>query len=1050
MLVRFSIIALLFTLSALSWADTSNNDRADAGQANQAIYEFGTPLMRTFLPQEYRAQGQNWTVLQDHRGLIYVGNNDGVLEFDGERWRLIKVSNQTTVRSLAIDRQGRIYVGAVGEIGYLEADRHGSMQYVSLMPKLNQEQKQFSDVWRCFVTDEGVVFASFRRLLRINGDKVDHWTPKQSFQWPFYVNGRLFLRETGRGLTELKGDQFELVPGGEKFANERLYVMLALSGSNPPQSIETLNQNKEDASKSTSERILLGSQTQGFFVYENGQFHPWKTEIDHELKSNLLYSSAQMADGSFYFGTVQSGLYHLDSQGKLLAHIDRSNGLPDQAVYGLTLDRDQGLWLAMDRGITRIEVTDPLSRFHENNGLVGSSLYVHRHQGTLYSATTQGLYQLVPGPNAHFERVQAISGPTWGLSSDGASLLVANYQGVYVIEQGKIEKVSGTDTALSFLIPRETPEQLLVGVRGGVMRLDRIKNKWQVRGMLPNITDEVRTIVQDKNGDIWLGSNSTGVLRLRLRTLADGKEHIETARYGANDGLPSQNKNWAYLINGEVRFGTNAGIYQYDANSNRFIPDQRFRQLFETPRPVYSIYQDATSQLWLFSQNLETGFEELSSLRIDKDGIKLAHTQALSALTGERAEGMQRIYSDSTGIMWFGGTKGLFRFTPALTKNYGIGFQTWIRNLSGAEGIIYGGHGAHSTPELEYSQNRLRFDYAATSYDGQQSNLYQVFLEGNDSGWSNWNSENYQDYSNLFEGKYRFRVRAKNVYGTISDEADFNFVVKAPWYRTYLAYVLYAVALFFLIKTISGWRVNRINAQKHLLEELVLARTKELEQAYAEIEKISLMDPLTGLGNRRHLTQSLSNFVPFKADEDRRHGKGHRYAFVLVDIDHFKSINDTYGHACGDAMLSKIAGILREHCRADDLAVRWGGEEFLLCARVNDEHEALGWASRLRQAVSAMEFEVSDRTKIKSTCSIGIACYPFLIHRPELLTQEQAILIADACLYTAKRNGRDQCVCATAKGTWPEDASQKINSNIQEFFEAGFVHLQSDKMNELK
>ena len=91
----------------------------------------GTPLMRVFLPQEYRAQGQNWAVLQDHRGLIYVGNNDGVLEFDGERWRLIKVSNQTTVRSLTMDSNGRIYVGAVGEIGYLQADKNGVMQYVS-------------------------------------------------------------------------------------------------------------------------------------------------------------------------------------------------------------------------------------------------------------------------------------------------------------------------------------------------------------------------------------------------------------------------------------------------------------------------------------------------------------------------------------------------------------------------------------------------------------------------------------------------------------------------------------------------------------------------------------------------------------------------------------------------------------------------------------------------------------------------------------------------------------------------------------------------------
>ncbi|MBC3881130.1 diguanylate cyclase [Undibacterium sp. LX40W] len=1009
---------------------------------NSAQSEAGTPLLRTFLPQEYRAQGQNWAVVQDQRGLIYVGNNDGVLEFDGERWRLIKVSNQTTVRSLAVDANGRIYVGAVGEIGYLQEDAHGTMQYVSLMPKLNQEQRQFSDVWRCFANDQGIVFASFRRLLRIKGDKVDHWTPKQAFQWPFYLNKRLFVREAGRGLLELKGDRLELLAGGERFASERLYVMLSLANN-------TGANNATNSSENNSERYILGTQNQGFYVYENGQFRNWKTDIDTILKSSLLYSAAQMNDGSMYFGTVQSGLFHLDIDGKLLGHIDRSNGLPDQAVYGLAVDRDQGLWLALDRGISRIEVTDPLSRFHENNGLVGSSLYVHRHQEKLYSATTQGLYRLAPGTNAQFERIPNISGPTWGLYSFGQRLMIGNYQGIYVLDQNKVEKIPSTDTALCFLNPKELPNQLLIGVRNGVLRIQLNGDKWQIRGMLPGITDEVRTIVQDKQGDIWLGTNSTGVVRIRIRQGKEGEEHFETARYGANDGLPSQNKNWAYLINQEVRFGTNAGVFQFDANSNRFNSDNRFQKLFENPRPVYSIYEDASSRVWLFSQDLQTGFEEVSSLKLVGSEYKPIHTQALRALTGERGEGMQRILYDSDGVMWFGGTKGLFRLVPDSEKNYQAPFSTLIRNLSTSDNVIYGGHGLQSNAELEFSQNRLRFDYAATSYDGQQSNLYQVFLEGNDSGWSNWNTETYQDYSNLFEGKYRFRVRAKNIYGTVSEEANFSFTVKAPWYRSYLAYVCYAILIFVVVRLISGWRVDRLNAQKHLLEELVLARTKELEQAYAEIEKISLLDPLTGLGNRRHLTQSLSNLIPFTSGDDRRNGKGKRYAFVLIDIDHFKSINDTHGHASGDAILSGIAGILREHCRNDDLAVRWGGEEFLLCARVNDEHEALGWASRLRQAVGAARFPISEGRTVSTTCSIGIACFPFQMQRADLLTQEQVILIADACLYVAKRNGRDQCVCATPNGVWPNDVGQKINVDVQSFLQSGLVHLQSDKMKEL-
>lgn len=1031
------VYALCITLVNPTWAGHATDLIGKTGTPSRQ-FELGTPLMRVFLPQEYRAQGQNWAVLQDQRGLIYVGNNDGVLEYDGERWRLIKVSNQTTVRSLSMDKNGRIYVGAVGEIGYLKADQNGSMQYVSLMPMLNQEQSQFSDVWRTIATEDGVIFASFRRILRVKDNEVEQLLPGQTFQWPYIVNHRIFVREAGRGLLELKGKRFELVPGGERFADERIYVMQDFNQPKPP---STSNQN-------ANERILIGTQQQGFFILENDQFRAWKTDIDIELKSSLLYSSAVMPDGTFYFGTVQSGLFHLNRSGKLLAHIDRANGLPDQAVYGLRLDRDNGLWLALDRGIVRIEVTDPFSRFHENTGLVGSSLHVHRHRGELFSATTQGVYKLRPGADAHFERVEGINGPTWGLASLQDSLLIANYQGVYVLKDKQLEKIPYTETALCFLVPKEYPNQLWVGIRSGILRLQLVNGKWTVGGTLPNIKDEVRTMVQDQAGDIWVGSNSTGIVRLRIKQTEAG-EHIETARYGANDGLPSQNKNWAYLVDREVRFGTNGGIYQFDASSNRFELDPRFKKLFETPRPTYSLYQGKNEQLWFFSQNTETGFEELRALQKQDGQYQLIHTKALGSLSGERAEGMHRILHDDDGVMWFGGTKGLFRFDQTMPKEYNSAFKTMIRAINGPDSIIYGGSGKHPKTVLEYSQNRLRFDYAANSYDGQQGNLYQVFLEGNDSGWSNWNSENYQDYSNLYEGDYRFRVRAKNVYGVISEEAAYQFTVKAPWYRSYLAYLLYLLFGFYIIRTISEWRVARINAQKQLLEELVLARTKQLEEAYAEIEKISLLDPLTGLGNRRHLTQSLVNLTKPLPNEDRRTSRGNRYAFILIDVDHFKTINDTHGHASGDLILTGIAAILREHCRADDLAIRWGGEEFLLCARVNDEHEALAFASRLRQAVSAAEFTIAEHKQLKTTVSIGVACYPFFPQQDLALTHEQVILVADACLYMAKRNGRDQCVCATGSGAGSETMLQRLNTDITSFLQLEQVHLQSDKMNDL-
>lgn len=129
--------------------------------------ETGSPSLRVFSPKEFGADVQNWAIVQDPRGLIYVGNNDGVLEFDGARWRLIRVANRTTVRSLAVDASGRVFVGAQGEVGTLEPDPSGQMQYVSLLNQIPSEERGFADVWTTFATKQGVVFCSATRIFRI-------------------------------------------------------------------------------------------------------------------------------------------------------------------------------------------------------------------------------------------------------------------------------------------------------------------------------------------------------------------------------------------------------------------------------------------------------------------------------------------------------------------------------------------------------------------------------------------------------------------------------------------------------------------------------------------------------------------------------------------------------------------------------------------------------------------------------------------------------------------------------------------------------------------
>jgi diguanylate cyclase (GGDEF)-like protein len=197
----------------------------------------------------------------------------------------------------------------------------------------------------------------------------------------------------------------------------------------------------------------------------------------------------------------------------------------------------------------------------------------------------------------------------------------------------------------------------------------------------------------------------------------------------------------------------------------------------------------------------------------------------------------------------------------------------------------------------------------------------------------------------------------------------------------------------------------------------LLEKNLELEQAYKALEEVSLTDQLTGLRNRRFFLQNVDADVAMSL---RGYEAGiHReltecdlqaqndLVFFMVDLDHFKEVNDRYGHAAGDSILVQMQERLREVFRESDYVIRWGGEEFLVLARATHRDDAAGVAERMRRAVAERDFELPDGGRLSRTCSIGFACFPFLPEQPRLLSWSQVVELADQGLYVAKRSGRN-------------------------------------------
>ncbi|MES2315951.1 MAG: sensor domain-containing diguanylate cyclase [Pseudomonadota bacterium] len=196
----------------------------------------------------------------------------------------------------------------------------------------------------------------------------------------------------------------------------------------------------------------------------------------------------------------------------------------------------------------------------------------------------------------------------------------------------------------------------------------------------------------------------------------------------------------------------------------------------------------------------------------------------------------------------------------------------------------------------------------------------------------------------------------------------------------------------------------------------LLEKNLELEQAYRALEDVSLTDQLTGLRNRRFFLQHVDTDVgmtlrryddPLRKGTERDDAPGKDLVFFMVDLDHFKEVNDRHGHAAGDAVLVQMQERLREVFRETDYLIRWGGEEFLVLARATHRDDAKVVAERIRRAVADRSFILADGTELAKTCSIGFACFPFVTEEPRLMSWSEVVELADQGLYLVKRSGRN-------------------------------------------
>lgn len=789
--------------------------------------EHGFKFIRNFSAEEYNLHPQNWSVQQDKRGLIYVGNNGGLLEFDGVSWRKIDVPNWS-VRSLSVHEDGTIYVGGNNEIGFLAPDEKGTLVYKSLLEHIPVEKRDFSNVWKTHCVKDGVYFRSSRFLFHRDpaAGTMNILEAPSQFNASFDCGGKYFVHQRDLGLMEIVGGSLQLTPNGAAMKGIKIYFMAEFKPGT----------------------YLLGTRENGFFLYDyrsGGTLTRFPTEADEYILKNQLYDGIRLSHtpGTFALATVLGGLVVIDSNGAVQDIFTKASGLLDDNVRYVREDSGGNLWLALNEGISRIEYApSPISFYDDRSGLSGILLSIVRDSGNkdLYVGTTNGLFVMNP-PHTRFSEqrfihVTGITGSCFSLLDTGDSILAATTEGLFRLEKRNRRVSKVTQINSYFLLrSRANANRLWLGTRFGLqsfyLTTGTSPGMWKPEHSFENIDTQVRGMVEDEQGTLWLTVPGKGVIRVDFPAPGSIDNPVIT-NYDETHGLPPREVN-VFIAAGLVRFGTEDGLYYFDEKNideknKTFRPDPLLGDSFT--RGFWNIFRLAEDQrhhLWFHSNNMN--FHAVPQ----SDGTFVIDSRAFLRIPKNQ---VNAIYPDGE-LVWFVSNNRLIRYDTRVETAPPLEFPVFIRRLRVRDEAAFNGYDETTFfPVLRFEERNIRFTFAAPFFQEEEKTGYSYFLEGYDDGWSDWSSEAQKDYTNLDAGSYRFRVKAKNVYNDEGREALFRFKVLPPWYRSWWAYASGVLLMLMLLFLVVRWRSAKLLREKERLEGIVKSRTRQLEMQARQLE----------------------------------------------------------------------------------------------------------------------------------------------------------------------------------------------------------------------
>jgi DNA-binding CsgD family transcriptional regulator len=731
------------------------------------LYAAPKPYLKNYTKQEYRAASQNWSVTQDRNGYMYFANNVGLLEFDGVTWTLYPSPGGSVMRTVAVDKNNRIFTAGYRELGFWERNDLGSLEYHSLKQAVEKNFTPNEEFWNVIISDNKVYFQSFSKIYIYDYQNFTLIQPEGFINSISDGGDRIFVNIMNKGVYQLTGNQLTPYLVNDYFNQKEIRFII---------------------SQNPSVR-LIGTTNDGIMKYDGIRLEPWRPDQNEYFRKNIINQGCISSDGKVIIGTILDGISVFDQAGNLLNRFNKENGLQNNTVLGVFSDVNRNIWVSLDKGIDFISfIPDPSYTIFERKEL-GAVYAAAVYHDKLFLGTNQGLYfRPFSATDEPFSLVPETQGQVWDCKVIDDRLFVNHNKGTFEIQDKQVRQISSVSGGLSLIENPQKPNSLIQSTYSNLVFYKKEDQHWKIDRISYQFNDLIRYIEVDHLGNYWAGHMYRGIFRLKF----DSRDSLLYNHYYGSQVFGKDNNIHVFKLEGRIVFTTGEKLYTFDdlkdtiveysamneklgdyQRASRIIagPEHHYWMITDHSYGLFSIQNSAVTKIKefparLFNNQLIMGYENILPLSTQKAILCLENGYALlnadtispSSLISEKMPELRRISVN--------GNNDQLADLPLNGHEFKVHFNR--NNL------------------------HLRFSFPFFSSDNIK---YQSYIEGLDQRWSEPVDEPIFSFKRLPAGHYTIKVKAVNSWGQSSREYSVPLVILPPWYLSVVAYICYLLAL---------------------------------------------------------------------------------------------------------------------------------------------------------------------------------------------------------------------------------------------------------------